>query len=298
METIYVATAFDANYAQHAGVMLCSLFENNPDTDFCVYLLHREVELTTLDTLQQLIESYQQRVRRCDVALVDTDTFVVSGHITLAAYLRILIPMYVDESVVKILYLDADIIINGPIRSLWDTDIQNYAIGAVENVVPKSKNTLRDSYFNDGVMLINLRQWRSEGIMQQTLTFISENPDKIIFHDQDALNAVLDGKWLALHPKYNMQGALFMEFDHFQGEPTQLREAIDHPVTIHYSTPLKPWHYLSFHPYTKKYYQYLALTPWKNYRPTDKSLVRLVRKIIRPYLRRMGVYKVLGKHLY
>ena len=57
MNTIYVATAFDANYAQHAGVMLCSLFENNPDTHFCVYLLHREVEPATLDTLCQLVES-------------------------------------------------------------------------------------------------------------------------------------------------------------------------------------------------------------------------------------------------
>ena len=301
MDTIYVATAFDANYAQHAGVMLCSLFENHPNTKFCVYLLHREIEPAMLDTLRQLIGSYQQTARLCNVTLADTDTFVVSGHITLAAYLRVFIPMYVDASVAKILYLDADIIINDRIESLWQTDIEEHAVGAVENVVPGIRTVLKDGddYFNDGVMLINLEQWRSARIMEQTLAFISENPDKIVYHDQDALNAVLSGKWLSLHPKYNMQGALFMdEFDHFQGNPQQLREAIDHPVIIHYSTPLKPWHYLSFHPYTQKYYEYLARTPWRDYQPTDKSALRVVKKSVRPYLRKMGIKKLFGKHLY
>ncbi len=303
MDTIYVATAFDTNYVQHAGVMLCSLFENHPDADFCVYLLHREVGQQALDTLYQLIEGYQQTAHFCDVMLHHTDTFVVSGHITLAAYLRVFIPTYIDESVSKIIYLDADIIINDRIEPLWNTDIEAYAIAAVENVVPDIKTVLSESkhqdYFNDGVMLMNLRRWRSEDIMQQTLSFIRENPEKIVYHDQDALNVVLNEKWLPLHPKYNMQGALFMdEFTAFRGNPSDLREAIDHPVIIHYSTPLKPWHYLSFHPYTATYFKYLALTPWQDYRPTDKSTVRVIKKTVRPYLRRMGVRKLFGKHLY
>ena len=237
------------------------------------------------------------------MALTNTNTFVVSGHITLAAYLRVFIPAYVDAFVDKIIYLDADIIVNNSIEPLWNTTIKKYAIGAVENIVPGIKTVLSDSsdqnYFNDGMMLINLRWWREKEVMHQTLRFIENYPEKIVYHDQDALNAVLNGKWLSLHPKYNMQGALFMdEFDAFRGDPQQLREAIDHPVIIHYSTPLKPWHYLSFHPYTQKYYDYLTLTPWRDYQPTDKSALRVAKKAMRPYLRRMGVRKLFGKHLY
>ena len=304
MKTIYVATAIDKNYVQHVGVMLCSLFKNNPQNKFYIYLFYNNgIEKASLVLLRTLVEHYNHSLETTKIDDNSTKHFKVSGHITVASYFRLFIPAFASERLNKIIYLDADIVVNGSIASLWNTDIQAYSVGAVENVTAVRKAVLQHTdehcYFNAGVLLINLDKWRKEEVMQKALEFIHRNPAQIEFHDQDVLNAILYGRWLPLHPKYNMQGALFMdEFKSFRGNPTELQEAIRNPVIIHYSTPQKPWHYLSFHPYTKEYYKYLAFTPWKNYRPSDKNWVRVVRKAVRPYLKKIGITKVLGKHLY
>ncbi len=302
-ERIHIATAADDNYAQHVATMLCSLFINNTHSKFDIYLLHQNINQKRLDLLTDLVESYGHTLIKETICIEDTQQFVVSGHITLASYFRIFLSIYVHKDVDKLLYLDADLIVYQAITDLWRTDISQYVLGAVESVTPGEKLIFPEKkhrrYFNAGVLLINLRKWREENIMNQTINFINHNPDKLTFHDQDALNAVLHDKWLPLHPKYNMQGALFMnEFKTFKGDPNEIEEAILHPVIIHYSTPLKPWHYLSFHPYTTAYYQYLALTPWRDFEPTDKSFVRIMRKAVRPFFRKIGIEKILGKHLY
>ena len=303
METIYVAVAIDSSYVQHAGVMLCSLFENNPDSQFFIYLFQNSIEESLLTLLKSLVKKYHQSIEIIDISSDSIKHFKVSGHITVASYFRLFIPAFVGAHIDKILYLDADITVNNNIKPLWNIDVSDYYLGAIENVTPDKKVILQNveeyRYFNAGVLLINLEKWRKNQIMQQTFQFIEQNPDKIVFHDQDVLNATLYGKWLPLHPKYNMQGALFMEeFDSFRGDPVELQEAIQNPVIIHYSTPLKPWQYLSFNPYTQEYFKYLAHTPWKDYQPTDKNLVRIVRKAVRPYLRKIGIRKVFGKCLY
>ena len=38
----------------------------------------------------------------------------------------------------------------------------------------------------------------------------------------------------------------------------------------HYTGDVKPWHKESRNPYTYKYYEYLKLTPWKEYKPLFK----------------------------
>lgn len=300
---IHVATAFDNNYVQHAGVMLCSLFSNNPDENFHLHLFCHHVEQPSLRKLEEFLTGHHCVVHFYDVSLDNEKKLVVSGHISIASYLRVFLPAYLDSSIEKILYLDPDIIVKGNISELWETDVSNFYLAAVENVTPERKEILSDvdeyRYFNAGVLLINIMYWREHKVMEKVVSFIENNHTRLKWHDQDALNAVLYNKWLAVHPKYNMQGALFMdEFSCFRGNPDELKEAIDSPAIIHYSTPLKPWHYLSFHPYTNEYFNYLVHTPWQAFEPTDKNTVRFLRKIIRPYLRKLGIRKILGKHLY
>ena len=42
----------------------------------------------------------------------------------------------------------------------------------------------------------------------KTIQYLEENGDRIVYHDQDALNAVLYEDWLALEPRWNMQTSL------------------------------------------------------------------------------------------
>lgn len=56
-----------------------------------------------------------------------------------------------------------------------------------------------DEYFNAGVMLINLQQWRKEQLEAQFLQFLSTY--QVQYHDQDTINAVARNRILKLNPK-------------------------------------------------------------------------------------------------
>jgi lipopolysaccharide biosynthesis glycosyltransferase len=59
----------------------------------------------------------------------------------------------------KILSLDMDTIVNENISELWDLDLKNYYIAAVEERLLSEKE---GSYFNMGVAMLNLKKIRDD----------------------------------------------------------------------------------------------------------------------------------------
>ena len=136
---------------------------------------------------------------------------------------------------------------------------------------------------------MNLKKWRQDGeIIDKAIEFKIENPDTHC-NDQDALNANLWGKWFSLHPRWNVQTYTFRmcyESQLRRKLPKEFIEAVKNPAIVHYTTNTKPWHYECRVPYVEEYYKYLAMTPWKNYRPARK-FTDVVNKNIRMIRRRL-----------
>jgi len=106
-------------------------------------------------------------------------------------------------------------------------------------------------------MLINLELWRQNNIHNKILKFISENPESIIFNDQDGLNKFLINKWLPLDPKWNQQPTMFTMV--MTSRNIDLIEAVYKPGIIHFAGEKKPWHASLIHPYRDEYFRYLSL---------------------------------------
>ena len=113
----------------------------------------------------------------------------------------------------KIIYLDADILVNRDIKELWDTDIQDYCLAAVpdystvnglETPYPVAKQEVPAShYFNSGVLCMNLDRIRAKGNMHENiLNYLEENPSARLL-DQDALNAVYCGETILVDESWN-----------------------------------------------------------------------------------------------
>ena len=112
----------------------------------------------------------------------------------------------------RIIYLDADVLVNCDIKELWDIDIKEYCIAAVPDIdmvggrvvtLPIYKNQItREKYFNSGVMYMNLDKIRDKGSMRRLVReYLAENRTSD-FTNQDALNEIyreetrlLDQKW-------------------------------------------------------------------------------------------------------
>ena len=88
----------------------------------------------------------------------------------------------------------------------------------------------------------------------KTIQYLEENGDRIVYHDQDALNAVLYEDWLALEPRWNMQTSLVLIVMKRLMKPIKnYIQGNQEPAIIHFTGHDKPWNTLENHPYTALY---------------------------------------------
>ena len=96
-------------------------------------------------------------------------------------------------------------------------------------------------YFNTGVMVIDVQAWRDQEIVERCRTFLVESPQHARFWDQDALNVVLEDRWLRLPSELNAFPV--SAFPDWFDEPalTTRRKTEDAALILHFAGPIKPW---------------------------------------------------------
>ncbi len=284
MPEMNIAITLDKSYLQHAAVMLCSLITNNKNNNIRLFIIcDEQLNDADWDKLAEVYKNSRLQVERVRINSKQFADYKLSEHATAANYYRIQMADLIPADIDKILYLDVDIVVTGDLQELYNVDLENYYIGAIEDpLIPEKKNlgfTDREAYFNSGIMLINLAVWRNVSLGKKLANFIINNEDKISFWDQDALNAICKGHWKALAPKYNLQ-TVMLGFDKDAISYTQkdIQEAMQNPLIVHYTGRSKPWQYMNKHPEKEQYYKYLQQTPWKNYKAPDDTFANMLRK--------------------
>lgn len=289
----------DENYIQHTAVMLCSLFENNINKDFHIYLLTSGIKMDTERKLQNLCKQYHA-VLTCKTYSTKALSNLPIGKWNTIMYFKLLIPQLLPNDTDRCLFLDVDMVINADITPLYNMNLSNTVIAAAEDMPDciKIKNRLglkqTDAYINSGVMVCNLQKWREKEKKQPIIEF-TKLISNIITNEQDVIALYFKGEIEILPIKWNMTTFYFMRtpkiFDKYL---PQLKEAKQHPNIIHFACPIKPWFKDCQHPYKKLYRFYLKKTIWKNYKfPIFENMTiwGRTKRIIRNGLNRMGLIK-------
>lgn len=290
-----IVICINKQYLMPAGVMLCSLFENNKEEQITIHAMLGEDGDQCMKPLQEMTERYHQNIRFYDMKDVRTDDFPVGLYfqepfITKEAYFRLFVMDVLPQSLEKVLYLDVDMVICGSIRELWDTDISDVAVGAVPDCFHQDiHETNRIGYevglgiFNSGVLLINLNYWRKHDVMKEFVAYAREAKDHLKYHDQDVLNYVFRHCKKELPIRFNLQ-TIHMYYDRFRYLHFRLieevKEAFRHPVIIHYTGPEKPWYINAYHPLTCYFLKYRQMTPWKE-APLKRRQISLKKRLRR-----------------
>ncbi|KAI0829280.1 glycosyl transferase [Trametes gibbosa] len=205
------------------------------------------------------------------------------------------IAMIPQLPVERVLYLDADVLVRGDLRELWDTDLQGNPIAAAVDIgFPMGHDTARGPYFNAGVLLMDLASIRARiGELNATATALKAA--KML--DQDALNAHFAGAWLPLSLRWNAQGlgtyatcrtperdTLPMDemadpkIVHFTGELHPDMAAVISPFVQPYSG--KPWGYAGApgHPFGGEWWEICEQTAWRGWHASKDFRELQVRK--------------------
>ncbi len=227
--------------------------------------------------------------RRAEVVFVKPEpsrlsaySLKMEGRFSRAIFLRLLIPELLPADIEKAIYLDSDMVVEGDLSQLWRAELDDHALLAVQDLaIPHVSSTPRGlynwrelglspstPYFNSGLLVLNLRRWRDDGIADDVLDYLSRHRDHLNMHgNQEGFNAVLTGRWGALDPRWNVIHHAYdrLLFERVGGKPVVGRsrtELTREPCVIHFTARRKPWQASCVHPERRRFFHYLKESGW------------------------------------
>lgn len=284
---INVLYQFNDKYAVYAGVSITSLLENNKQAEeINVYILGEELLEDSIQKLKLLAKKYNR-----NIIFKETKEIIEKMKIwglpsyrgAYSANLRLFLPLILDETEksMRILYLDADTIVNQSVNMLFDMDMQGYAIAmALDSLGEKYKRKIglkkNEKYYNSGVILFEMGNWIKYRCTERIISHIKIVDSRYTSPDQDLLNIVCKNEIMCLQANFNLQPIhlAFRIKDYYKCygemgyyEEKMLKEAINDVVIYHCFRFLGefPWHLGNIHPNNKLFDKYLLLSPWKEY---------------------------------
>ncbi|HVV75233.1 MAG TPA: glycosyltransferase family 8 protein [Mycobacteriales bacterium] len=301
---LVLAAATDRNYLPWAATALLSAVRSTAGdvSSLEVCLLHQGLADGDLDLLATSLEAAGAGLRALPIdsgamGRLPSGAAAHGGDVGCA---RFLLPQLLPD-VKRVLYIDADTFVRSSVAPLFAIDMLDRPVAAAINVVlPQHAERIRGlgldpkSYFNSGVLLMDLDAWRRTGATEQLLDVLDSHGERLQWVDQDALNLVFRDGWLPVPIRWNCQNSLFNWRDvaiEQLGE-AEVTAAVTDPAIVHFEGGgwAKPWHYLSPHPLTAAYRAEAAAGPYGPPRLVCRTLTNRV------LARAGGLWWAIGVH--
>ena len=219
IHVLYALVDKTGNYSKLAGTSICSLFENTNEK-VTVHLFHDgSIKDRNKENFIKLAKKYGQKLMFYNVHELLPDVWreakdifaeaLQSAQYTEATMYRLVAAQILPESIHRLIYIDADTIVNIDIKELWQEKIGVNGLAAVRESTLLSHygmkgigesrepmyNRMRDrgvsleTCFNAGILLIDMVKIRSLGnILLSGLRIICKYPEENKFYDQNILN--------------------------------------------------------------------------------------------------------------
>lgn len=290
----------DDNYARHMGAVILSTLQHNVKDfeEIHFYIVNNNISVQNLKNLDSMIAEYPKaKLHYIDFSQWASQLKLnLCWQISMSAYGRLFLGEMLPCDIHRIIYLDCDMIVCQSLLSMWQTEMGDFAVGAIQDQVNDDvKGAVglepKDKYFNSGMLLINLDKWRNEKLGEKCLKFINDHNGQVLHHDQGTLNGVLRNKWFRLplcfnimtvHYIFNQKQILGYFKDHADFYPqSEIDTAKRYPVILHFtpSFTTRPWVRGCVHPKKNLYWETFAQTPWKDV-PADKDNRKWYVKLI------------------
>lgn len=256
--------AVNDGYAQHLCVAMNSIAKNNEFDIINFYVLTNNFSQQNKDKIAKSLSKYDY----CNIKyfIVDDERLkklkLNISHISIQTYYRYLISELFPK-LEKAIYLDADLIVNADLYSLWHMKIDDFYIAGVKDKYISDSGYAKrlgfsndNLYINAGVLLLNLKKMREDNITDKLIENTIKYADIIEYQDQDILNITCKNKIKEISERYNFTS---------DNVKCSSQEEIDqlNPAIIHYTGQTKPWHCGCKNKLKKLYFKYLKSTEYK-----------------------------------
>jgi lipopolysaccharide biosynthesis glycosyltransferase len=305
---LVIVCGADDRYAMPLAVTLYSTLINlEKDSTLYLYIIDGGISTKSQKQLQKVLN-----IKHIDLHIKwitpPEQKFLngVKTHswVSTATYLRLLIPDVLPEKFEKAIYLDSDLLVMANLRELWNEEIENYALLAVRDTLVQNISSHlgiikykelglepETPYFNAGVLVINLKKWRSEKIRQKVLEYLCKYKKYIQMGDQEGINAVLANDWKHLHYKWNVMPHI-LAYERWEESTVKdairpiVKELIHNPNICHFAGFHKPWQLVCEHPLQLQWIRYLKQSGW--FEPKE-SILWFTNSFVLFYLQKIKI---------
>ncbi len=257
-----------------------------------VYILSESLRRSSWLRLQRVVGDRAEMTWLQNATLpLERKDLVTSRTISKATYYRVILPELLPRISKRVVYLDADTIVQGDLEELWKQPLNGNVVGAVRDQAiyriqcglsrHKELGIPPDQpYFNAGVLIVDIERWREEQITERFVRYQQAHSNSNRFWDQDGLNAVLYDRWCQLDARWNLQTVL-VDGTRARRDPdrcaylNELRSRLaeititDH--IIHFTQESKPWHPRCLHPHRDLFRKHLQRSGFFSSRLSLKS---------------------------
>ncbi len=213
-----------------------------------------------------------------------------TDHVSLETYYRLFLDLVFDASVKRVIYLDSDLVVLGDLARLQALDLKGKTVAAAWDLHVRdwsqvrcldSPHASRQTYFNAGVLVIDLEAWRARSVGSRAVRFLAETPHEVLYWDQDALNHALRDDWQPLDPRWNRMSCYWEQSRSasLPFPPNVVAQLAD-PYIVHFASQCKPWHAYR-HPDRAIFDRYVTMAGFPEQRMTfTKALRRKVGRYL------------------
>jgi lipopolysaccharide biosynthesis glycosyltransferase len=271
---VHLATATDRGYLPWVAALADSLRHcRRAGQQLTLTVLHTGVEAADKDRMAVAAGGVELRWIEITAELTGSRGPELAALAARPHYFRCLLPDVLPPDQKRVVYLDADTMVDGDLGELWGRDLYGDPVGAVRDPLGTVSAAIGDwrergldgdaGYFNSGVLLIDLDAWRAADAGWSAIRHCVTGTEHLTVagrweqHDQYGLNVVFHRRWEALEPEWN------------------------HPSFRPYR-PFKVLHFLSGSGrpgsrycdprYAERFHDAVDRTAWRGWRPAEAAV--------------------------
>ena len=277
-----IVYATDQNYAPICATSIVSLLESNKESEEINIFIFGDDLKENEHKLEELVLRYGRKIEIIQASSIvkkfeNMNVPKVNG--SYSSYVRLAASM-VLTNIDKFIYIDCDTLILHNLENLWNTNIEEYAVGGVADVMSARCNLafarkIKDFYINAGILLVNAKYWRDNNVLKKMISDLKKYrlDYTATGSDQEMINFTLFNKIYKLPLKYNVmvQNRIYdskkLRFmiekdDESYYSILEMERAKEAPYIVHFasSSLMRPWFSNSCDPLLETWDYYLALS--------------------------------------
>ena len=233
----------DKNFNNQAFLSMSSLLQSTSEK-LQIYVIHKNPS-----TFKKFEKKIYNNFSNCTLKKIKFKYNIKNypnlkkSHVSEATYYRLFIADHIDDDIDYITYLDADTyILKSPIQKINKhinimkdsgkilTALTTNKYEDLETKDMFERLGIDKKYFNGGVMVIDLVNWKKQKITDKFITVKNTLLEKIVYWDQDILNRYFDGEYENLDKNLNYLVNLSLD--------KKIKEEI---LIFHFVGKDKPW---------------------------------------------------------